>query len=380
MEQGRRSWKLWRRILFGIFILFLCIYYWKSAAHFLAVLLGAVSPLVGGGVIAYLVNILMSSYERHYFPRSQGFAARTRRPVCLTAAYLTLAAIVAGLIWLVIPELVDCVQVLLEEIPAAAEKLGKNETLMRLLPQRAAELLTDVDWKSYLAKAVELITTGIGGAVTAVVSAVSSVFSVVVTTLLSLIFSAYLLASRDRLSRQLHRLGRAYLKPAWRARLRYVLGVVNNCFHSYIVGQCIEAVILGVLCALGMLLFRFPYAGMIGALVGFTALIPVAGSYIGAFVGALMILTHSPLQALLFLVFLVVLQQLEGNLIYPRVVGSSVGLPGLWVLAAITVGGSLMGVLGILLSVPVAASLYRLLRDDLARRERARANAPEDAS
>ena len=138
--------------------------------------------------------------------------------------------------------------------------------------------------------------------------------------------------------------------------------------------------ILGVLCALGMLLFRFPYAGMIGALVGFTALIPVAGSYIGAFVGALMILTHSPLQALLFLVFLVVLQQLEGNLIYPRVVGSSVGLPGLWVLAAITVGGSLMGVLGILLSVPVAASLYRLLRDDLARRERARANAPEDAS
>ena len=227
---------------------------------------------------------------------------------------------------------------------------------------------------------MELITTGIGGAVTAVVSAVSSVFSVVVTTLLSLIFSAYLLASRDRLSRQLHRLGRAYLKPAWRARLRYVLGVVNNCFHSYIVGQCIEAVILGVLCALGMLLFRFPYAGMIGALVGFTALIPVAGSYIGAFVGALMILTHSPLQALLFLVFLVVLQQLEGNLIYPRVVGSSVGLPGLWVLAAITVGGSLMGVLGILLSVPVAASLYRLLRDDLARRERARANAPEDAS
>ena len=141
----------------------------------------------------------------------------------------------------------------------------------------------------------------------------------------------------------------------------------DDCFHRYIVGQCTEAVILGVLCTVGMLIFRFPYAPMIGALIGFTALIPVAGAYIGAAVGAIMILTVSPLKALLFLVFIVVLQQLEGNLIYPKVVGKSIGLPAIWVLAAITVGGSLMGIAGMLISVPITAALYRLLKEDMRR-------------
>ena len=135
-------------------------------------------------------------------------------------------------------------------------------------------------------------------------------------------------------------------------------------------GQCLEAVILGVLCIFGMTIFRFPYAMMIGTLIGFTALIPIAGAYIGAAVGAVMILTVSPIKALLFLVFIVVLQQLEGNLIYPKVVGNSIGLPALWVLAAITVGGSLMGIGGMLLGVPIAAALYRLLKEDVTSREK----------
>ena len=140
--------------------------------------------------------------------------------------------------------------------------------------------------------------------------------------------------------------------------------------HKFIVGQCAEALILGGLCMVGMTVFRFPYAMMIGTLIGFTALIPIAGAYIGAGVGAVMILTQSPVKALLFLVFIVVLQQLEGNLIYPKVVGNSIGLPALWVLAAITVGGSLIGITGMLLGVPLAAALYRLLREDLQHREK----------
>ena len=143
---------------------------------------------------------------------------------------------------------------------------------------------------------------------------------------------------------------------------------MNDSFHRFIVGQCTEAVVLGVLCIIGMWIFRFPYAMMIGVLIGFTALIPIAGAYIGAGVGAFMILTESPLKSLLFLVFIVILQQLEGNLIYPRVVGSSIGLPGIWVLAAITIGGGLMGIPGMLLAVPIMATLYRLLRDDMHKR------------
>ena len=145
----------------------------------------------------------------------------------------------------------------------------------------------------------------------------------------------------------------------------YVLGIVNDCFRKYIVGQCTEAVILGVLCTIGMLLLRLPYATMVGALIAFTALIPIAGAYIGAFVGAFMILTVSPAKALIFLIFIVVLQQLEGNIVYPRVVGSSLGLPGIWVLAAVTVGGGVLGIPGMLLGVPLMAAAYKLIRDDV---------------
>jgi len=145
--------------------------------------------------------------------------------------------------------------------------------------------------------------------------------------------------------------------------------VLNETFHKFIVGQCTEAVILGVLCTLGMLIFRLPYATMIGALVAFTSLIPIAGAYIGAGVGAFMIMTVSPMSALGFLIFLVILQQIEGNIIYPKVVGTSIGLPGLWVLASITVGGGLAGITGMLLGVPLTAALYRVLRERL-RKER----------
>ena len=156
-----------------------------------------------------------------------------------------------------------------------------------------------------------------------------------------------------------------YLKPALRSKLRHVLNVLNESFTKYFIGQCIEAVILGLLCAIGMALLGLPYATMIGAVIAVTALIPVAGAYIGGGVGALMIFSVSPVQALVFLIYLVVLQQLEGNLIYPRVVGSSLGLPAIWVLAAVTIGGGMMGVVGMLLAVPLASAAYRLLKEDV---------------
>jgi predicted PurR-regulated permease PerM len=186
---------------------------------------------------------------------------------------------------------------------------------------------------------------------------------------LSIIFSLYLLIYRDRLKIQLHRFSRAYLPSGLYRKILRLLTVMDQCFHRYIVGQCLEAVILGVLCAVGMLILRLPYEAMISALIAFTALIPIAGAYIGAAVGAFMILTVSPFKALVFLIFLFVLQQVEGNLIYPKVVGTSLGLPGLWVLAAVTVGGGMMGVPGMLLGVPLAATAYHLLSADVTRRE-----------
>lgn len=359
----------------SIFLLYLAIHYWPALAGFAASLLGAATPLVIGAMLAYMVNILMSFYERHYFPKSRKSAAgKSRRPVCMLAAFVTMIAIIALIIGLVVPELVACVQLIFAELPSALSWVAVHLEKLSFLPESVTEFLNSINWESGIKQLVELVTSGIGNVMGTVINLVSSVFSGVVTAFLSLIFAVYLLAGRDRISRQFGRLMDRYLPESLHRKISYTLKVLNDCFHRYIVGQCTEAVILGLLCTLGMLLLRLPYATMIGALVAFTALIPVAGAYIGAGVGAFMILTVSPIKALVFLVFLVILQQLEGNLIYPRVVGSSMGLPGVWVLAAVTVGGGLMGISGMLLGVPLTAAIYRMLREDVNRH-----SAPEPA-
>lgn len=367
------TWKKCFRVALSAFLLFLCIYYWAPVSGILGTLLATVSPIFIGLAIAYVLNILMSFYEKHYFKKRshKKFVKLTRRPVCLTAAILTLIAIVVILVWLVLPELISCVRFLINEIPPAIDTLLASEWIGEILPQDIISRLDDIDWNSTISNVLQTLGTGLDIAINAVVSVVSSVVSAIFTTVIGIIFSIYLLYGKERFQNQAKHVLHRYLAPVWENRILHTLAVLNDCFRRYIVGQCVEAAILGLLCTLGMLIFRFPYAGMIGALIGFTALIPVAGAYIGAAVGALMIMTVSPLKALLFLVFIVVLQQLEGNLIYPKVVGSSLGLPAIWVLAAVTVGGGLMGVAGMMFGVPLAAALYRLLREDLNKKEAA---------
>ena len=197
---------------------------------------------------------------------------------------------------------------------------------------------------------------------------VTSIISTTVTLAVAFIFSIYILYWKEKLGNQFTRLFKRYIPDKITNKIFYVLCVLNKSFKSFIIGQCTEAVILGVLCMLGMLILRLPYAVMTGCLIGFTALIPIAGAYIGAGVGALMIFTVSPVQSVIFLIYLVILQQIEGNLIYPKVVGSSIGLPGIWVLAAVTVGGGVMGIMGMLVAVPVASAIYQIVREDVNRK------------
>lgn len=354
------------KIGIGIFLLYLCIHYWTGISGFLLTIAGAAFPLTIGCVIAYLINILMSWFERHYFPTStRPLVIKSRRIVSLIAAILSMLAIVALVIWLILPQLVDCVMLIIDELPGAIEALLAQVEKLNILPEDIFNFLEGIDWKSQVGKILQGVTTGVGSVMETVIKAVSSVFSGVVTALLAIIFSLYILLGKEKLGSQFKRSMHRYLRPKWYEKVMYFLGILNDSFHKFIVGQCLEAVILGLLCTIGMMVFQFPFATMIGALIAFTAMIPVAGAYIGAGVGAFMILTDSPMKALLFLVFIVVLQQLEGNIIYPRVVGSSIGLPGIWVLAAVTIGGGIMGVVGMLVGVPLAAALYRILRDDL---------------
>lgn len=352
-------WKVCFRAGVSVFLLYLCIRGWWRAVSLAGLVLHAAAPLLLGCGIAYVVNIPMTRWEKRWpWPG----LAPLRRPVCMLGAYLALAGAAGLLLCLVVPELSACVQVLLGELPGLFRQATAAVRQNGLLPPAILEALTQADWDALLNQGLQVLTSGLGGAAETLAELVSSLLSWVGAGVIGLVFSAYLLANKEALLRQGERLARRCLRPAWRETLRTLLRTTDRCFHSYITGQCAEAVILGLLCTGGMLLLRLPYAGMIGVLTGFAALIPVAGAYIGGGLGAVMLLTVSPLKAVVFLLFLFLLQQVEGNLIYPKVVGASVGLPGLWVLASVTIGGGVLGVTGMLLGVPLAAVVYRLLK------------------
>ena len=354
----------------GVFLVYLAINHWSDALRIALAVVGAASPLIVGCIIAYLVNIIMASYEKLYFSNSKNvYLIKSRRPMCMLLAFLSLIAVVTLVIWLVVPQLVSAVGVIVAGIPGFIEGVLEQVKAWNILPEDILAYLESIDWQSQISQIVKIVGSGIGSVVEILITAVSSVFDWIVTALISMIFSIYVLASKEKLADQFHRVCRRYLSEKTIGKMDYVFGVINDCFHRYIVGQCVEAVILGVLCGVGMAILKLPYAMMVGTLVAFTALIPIAGAYIGAAVGAFMILTVDPFKALVFLIFLIVLQQLEGNLIYPRVVGSSMGLPGIWVLAAVTIGGGIMGIAGMLLGVPLAAAAYRFLRDDVCAKE-----------
>ena len=365
------SWKNCFRVGVSIFLLYIAIYYWKEMAAGVAMIINAFMPIFIGMAIAYVINILMSFYEKHYFAKStdKKWVKNSKRPVCLVGSIFSLVALVALIIWLVVPEFISCIKFLVAETIPTVEEFFKGEKIGKLIPQDIQEKIKDIDLMAYIKDAASFLGTGVGSTFKVIVSAITSIFSTIFTVVISIIFSVYLLAGKEKLQVQCNRILKNYLPEKFRGRLLHCLSVLNECFRKYIVGQCLEAVILGVLCTVGMLIFRFPYAGMIGAFIGFTALVPIAGAYIGAIVGAIMIMTVSPFKALLFVIFITVLQQLEENLIYPRVVGKAISLPAIWVLAAITVGGSIMGILGMLIGVPIAATVYRLLRENMEHRE-----------
>lgn len=368
------DWKTCLRAAVTVVAVWLLVHYWTTLAGGALLALNAAAPLLLGCVIAYVVNIPMSLLER-FWPRHapQGL----RRPICLVLAFALVVLILTALTSMLLPELARCIQVLVDKLPDALNSATLQIRQMlenSSLPDDASSNLQKAlpDWNGMIGQGINLVLSGVGGAVGKLAQAIGSLFSAAVMVLVGLIFASYLLLGKERLAVQCKRLMKTYLPQGVTTRTLYVLDTVNDCFHNFIVGQCIEAVILGALCTVAMLLFRLPYASMIGVLIGFTALIPIAGAYIGAAVGAFMIFTVSPVQALVFIIVLVVVQQLEGNLIYPRVVGASIGLPGIWVLAAVTIGGGVLGVGGMLLGVPLAASLYRLLRHDMNKRADAR--------
>lgn len=350
----------------AIIIVYLLTQHWPDISNGIDGIISAASPIIFGFIIAYPINILMSFYERHFFPNStKKSVIKIRKFVCLFSALISIVGIIAAIIVIVAPQFIECIKMLFSKIPPTVDFIVQKFNENEFLSKNVVSALSNFNWQEKLGEMSDKIAAGIGDTVGFAFTAITSIFTTIANIVITLIISVYVLLERDRLLRQVRKIGSTYLPDKIYRKSYQILSTLNDSFHRFIVGQCLEAVILGTLCTIGMLIFQIPYAPMIGALMGFTALIPIFGGLIGAGVGAFLILMDSPIKALFFIIFVIILQQIEGNLIYPKVVGTSTGLPGLWVLAAVTIGGAVSGILGMLIAVPIAATIYKLIRDDI---------------
>lgn len=334
-------------------------------------LMKVLSPFIAGGAIAFILNVLMRPLENgwDYIFRKRGkISTALKRPVCLILSIVVMFGFLIAILFMIIPEFINTFENIIEVLPEYAEKaLGWYNRIRSFAANhnvRIPEFSFNPDLiinflkdnfanQSTITKTIDFTTSLVTGLINAIVA---------------LAFSLYLLAQKEKLARNITKTLYAFCSKNRVDRVLDITRITDQTFTKFVSGQLLEALIIGLLCFIGMLIFNMPYAPVISVLVGFTALIPVFGAFIGTAVGAFLILFDSPSKAFWFIVFIIVLQQLEGNLIYPKVVGKTVGLPGIWVLTAVTIGGNLFGVLGILLAVPACAVFYSVLRSAVYKR------------
>ena len=337
----------------------------------LSSILSLFSPLLIGVGIAYVMNLLLMAIERLWDKALKKapelWRVKLKRPICLTLAFLLFLGIIFAIIFILIPRLEEAGTNLVANVPTYITQIQIWwDNLMAFAADHGItlpELSMNVeDATKFITK---LLTSNGDSVVNTTINITTSILGALVNILLALVFSVYMLAQKEKLLAQSKRLLLAALPKKAGERTMHILKLTNGAFSSFVTGQVTEAFILGTLCCLGMLILRLPYALPVSVIISFTSLIPIFGAWIGAATGAFLIVFVSPVKALTFLIFLLILQQVEGNLIYPKVVGKSVGLPGLWVLAAVTVGGGAFGVLGMLLGVPVCSVIYALVQDYL---------------
>ena len=347
-----------------------------AVAGFFGFLLQLFFPFLLGLCIAFVINVPLRFVERLLFRQKQPsrIVKKLQRPVSLLVTLLLAAGVVFIVLFLILPEIGKTLQTVAALIPSFIDKT--QAWVPELIAQHPewAEWLTalEIDWNKLGSQAVEFLTDGTGVLLNSTFSMATSLFSGLVNFCLGFIFAIYVLMQKEKLGRQTKKVLYAYLPEKYADKAVSIGSLAYKTFSNFLSGQCLEACILGMLMFIALSIFRFPYALMISVLTAFTALIPIFGAIIGCVVGAFCIFIVNPMQALWFIILFQVVQQLEGNLIYPHVVGNSVNLPSMWVLVAVTVGGSLMGVAGMLLFIPLCSVLYAVFRETVGRRLKTR--------
>lgn len=362
MDENRLSIKGWLLVVCSGVVLYCGLQNLSAVSGAIKGLLGMLSPFLLGGALAFVLNVPMRAIERKLLTNVKKGA---RRPLALIFTLVCVVVVLALASLVIGPGIGEALSSLGDQIPTAVEQLQNQLTeLQAYLPQIESWVGSlDIEWNTISDKAVELVKNWGSRLLSSGGTLIGGVVSGVSTFVIGLIFSFYLLLQKERLARQGRQCLYALLSVRRADRILEILRLANKTFSSFLSGQCLEAVILGALFVVVMTLFAMPYAVLVGVLIAFTALIPIVGAFIGCAVGAVLIAITAPWKALGFIVMFLILQQIEGNLIYPHVVGSSVGLPSIWVLAAVTIGGKLMGVVGMLLFIPLCSVLYALFRD-----------------
>ncbi len=330
-------------------------------------------PVIAGLCIAFVLNILMSALEKRVFVfiknAKKPWVRKLLRPVSLTATLLIFIGIVALLIRVILPELTTTITKISENLPEYIDQFVAwlNSIIVKINPKWVISAETGIDWTQVISGAMSFLFANINSSaiINTATGVTTMVFGSVIDVVFSIIMACYVLAQKEKIGSFTKRLIDSLLPDKLGAKIIRVASLANQSFGSFVSGQLVEAVILGTLCFIGMLIFGFPYPFVISIVIMVTALVPMVGAFIGVIIGGLLILTESPSQAILFVVFILVLQQLEGSLIYPRVVGKSVGLPGVLVFAAVIIGGNINGFAGALLAVPLCAMLYALLKEEM---------------
>lgn len=348
-------------------LIYLAIRHLDMIAVGISWLVGITFPILLGIVMALVRNVPMRPIEKHLHIKKE----KAKRPLAIVLSLVLVLGIFTGIAFLVIPEIIDTIRLVAQIVMSGIDQAASWEQTIDFSRLLFGEYLQqiDIDWMQLKDDLEQWTISQRNVLFQQAAGAVSSVASGFMNFFIGLVFSIYVLANKEKLKRQTLRLIRVWLPQRFGSALVHVVSVCNRSFRNFIAGQATEAVILGMLCTIGMLILRLPYAPMIGALVGVTALIPIVGAFIGTIVGAFLILTVSPFKAFIFVVFLIILQQLEGNLIYPKVMGARINLPAIWVFAAVTIGGNLAGPVGMLLGVPAASAAYELLKEATAKRD-----------
>lgn len=369
MELNQENIRKIKEIILFTAVIIVCLWKYETVLDILFFVLNILTPFILGGAISFVLNVPMNFVQRNLFDeeriKKSKVLQKMARPVSMILVLIAVFGIVAIVMFILIPQLGETFANLGRSIQAFIPQL--QEWAARLFNDNKEIMDTvnnlEFDWNKIMDTGINFFKSGAGSVVDSTITAAKSIVSGLTTFFIAFVFAIYILLQKEKLGVQAKKVLFAFVRRGRAEATVEVLSLTYNTFSSFLTGQCVEAVILGSMFAVSMTILKLPYALLVGMLIAFTALIPIFGAFIGCGVGAFLIFMVDPMKALIFVVLFLVLQQIEGNLIYPHVVGNSVGLPSIWVLAAVSIGGSLMGVVGMLIFIPIVSVVYALFRE-----------------